>query len=90
MVGKVYPSRINDFSSAVWFAEFSLLVEFSYATGTESLKKAVADPTSVQSIKEQDGNYVLIFVKVDNVVYMGTVTNSNMTWHVLICVASND
>ena len=45
MVGKVYPSRINDFGSAVWFAELSLLVEFFYATGTESLKKAVADPT---------------------------------------------
>ena len=33
--------------------------------------------------------FVLKFLVVDNVVYMGTVTNSNKTWHVLICVVSN-
>ena len=27
---------------------------------------------------------------VDNMVCMGTVNNSNMTWHVLICVVSNN
>ena len=31
-----------------------------------------------------------ICVMVDNVMYMGTLINSNKTWHVVICVVYNN
>ena len=56
-------------TSAVWLAEFSC------ATLTKSLKEAVADPTWIQSTIIVCANFYVL----DNVVYMGTVNNSNKT-----------
>ena len=54
-----------------------------YFSVTNFLWKAVADPTWVQSTIAVV--YANICV-VDNVMYMGTVSNSNKTWHMLMCV----
>ena len=57
---------------AVW------LVEFSCVTVIMSLKKAVADPTWLQSTIATRHGMCVVY----NVVYMGKVNNSNKTWHV--------
>ena len=49
---------------------------------TKLLKEAIADPTWLQPTTAANSDYFVV----DNMVYMSTVSNSNNTQHVLICV----
>ena len=60
-------------TTAVW------LVECSCVTVTNALEKAVADPTWVQSATATRQIEYVVY----NVVYMGSVSYSNKTWHVV-------
>ena len=52
---------------------------------TKSSKEAEVDPRQVQSTKAKIYG-IFYYFTIDNMVYMGTVNNSNNTLNALICV----